>query len=243
MRFSANAIVAAALLLASSVTAISAGAQSLQMPSDAQIRAQMAKQQQDASAVLAQKVVPVKPGTLKADVPVIKAPPPVRTQSLDEVMQQYAEAKKGPQIKRGASDLIIFVSFSMPKEVLTELARQARASGAVMVVRGFKDGSLMETKRAALEVNRAGAPWEIHPELFKAFKVKTVPTFVVANAEAESVLDDGCSPEASYSSVSGDISVDVALDTIRRRAQPAIAKMAENRIAMIRARNQQGSLH
>ncbi|WP_432263169.1 type-F conjugative transfer system pilin assembly protein TrbC [Cupriavidus sp. TMH.W2] len=243
MRFSANAIVAAALLLAISLEVVPASAQSLQMPSDAEIRAQMAKQRQDTAEALGQKIVPVKPGTFKAEVPVIKAPPPVKTQSLDDVMKQYAEAKKGPQVKRGASDLIIFVSFSLPKEILTELARQAKATGAVMVVRGFKGGSLKATKLAALEVNRAGAPWEIHPELFKAFKVKTVPTFVVASAEAESVLDDGCSPEASFSSVSGNISVELALDTIRRRAQPSIAKLAESRLAMIRASNQPGPLH
>ncbi|WP_425953197.1 type-F conjugative transfer system pilin assembly protein TrbC [Ralstonia pseudosolanacearum] len=203
----------------------------------------MAKQRQEANAVLGQKIDPVKPGTFKAEVPVIKAPPPVKKQSLDEVMKQYADAKNGPQVKKGTSDLIIFVSFSMPKDILTELARQAKETGAVMVVRGFKDGSLRATKLAALEVNRAGAPWEIHPELFKAFKVKTVPTFVVASAEAESVLDDGCSPEATFSSVTGNISVELALDTIRRRAQPSIAKMAESRLAMIRASHHPGSYH
>ncbi|WP_431798272.1 type-F conjugative transfer system pilin assembly protein TrbC (plasmid) [Cupriavidus metallidurans] len=243
MRYSANVIAAAALLLANG-WAGTAIAQSLSLPPEAEIQTEMAKHREEAAAVLGQNIKPVKPGTFKVEVPTIKAPPPVRTQSLDDIMQQYAEAKKGgpAPAKRGANDLIIFVSFSMPKPVLTELARQAKETGAVMVVRGFKDGSLRATKLAALEVNRAGAPWEIHPDLFKAFKVTAVPTFVVASAEAESVLEDGCSPETAYSAVAGNMSVELALDTIRRRAQPTIAKLAENRLAAIRTKNQPGTL-
>jgi len=145
-------------------------------------------------------------------------------------------------VKAAGSDLVVFVSFSMPKEVLQELGRQAKETGAVLVVRGFKDKSLRKTKEAAFEVNAAGAPWEIHPELFKAFKVTKVPTFVVATAGASSVLDDGCAPDATYASISGNVSIELALDTIRMRAKPEVAKLAEARLAAIRKANEQPRL-
>lgn len=233
MAFSVNATAAAALLLATSFFSVGAFSQQLEMPSDAAIQQIMKEQAASRNATMAGKIDPVKAGTFKATVPVIEAPAPTKTESLDDVINRFNAAKDGPKVKPGANDFIIFVSFSMPKDTLERLARQARETGAVMVVRGFKNGSQMETKQAALEVNKAGVPWEINPNLFKAFKVESVPTFVVASAEAQSVLDDGCSPEATFTSITGDISAMLALETIRLRAQPAIAKLADNRLLQI----------
>lgn len=242
MAFSVNATAAAALLLATSIMSLGAGAQSMQMPSDAELQKLMGEQSAARTATLGGKIDPVKAGTFKTTLPVINAPPPSKTETLDDVVARYNNAKNESKGKPGQSDFIIFVSFSMPKDKLIELSRQAKETGAVLVVRGFVNGSMMQTKQAALDVNKAGVPWEVNPELFKAFKVEAVPTFVVASAEAESVLDTGCSPEATYTSVTGNISAQLALDTIRLRAQPTIAKMAENKLAQIHLRNAPGSV-
>ncbi|HIH2751027.1 TPA: type-F conjugative transfer system pilin assembly protein TrbC [Burkholderia lata] len=220
-------------------------ASGLSMPSDAQIRAKMAEKRQAMTDVLSQKIDPVKPGTFKTVVPDMHAPPPVHKPSLDDVLAQYNQVKDGHRPYKPGTDLLIFVSFSMPKDKLMELARQAKETGAVMIVRGFKNGSLLATKQAAFDVNQhAKVAWEINPNLFKAFQIKAVPAFVIANSHAEDVLDNGCSPDATYSSVSGDISVEIALEELRLHAQPEIAKEASKRLDDLHARAaHQVSLH
>lgn len=242
MAFSANATAAAALLLLTSVFCLDAFSQQMEMPSDEAIQKVMSEQAASRNATMGGKIDPVKAGTFKAKVPVINAPPPTKSESLDDVVARYNASKSGVKAKPGESDFIIFVSFSMPKDVLESLTQQAKETGAVMVVRGFKNGSEMQTKQAALDVNKAGVPWEINPNLFKAFKVDSVPTFVVATADAQSVLDDGCSPEATFTSVTGNISAVLALDTIRLRAQPSIAKLADLRLAQIKKKEAPGTV-
>lgn len=242
MAFSVNATAAAALLLATSFFAVNAFSQQLEMPSDDAIKKIMSEQAASRNATLGGKIDPVKVGTFKAVAPVINAPPPTKTESLDDVVARFNAAKNGGTAKPGENDFIIFVSFSMPKDKLISLAQQAKETGAVMVIRGFKNGSQMQTKQAALDVNKAGVPWEINPNLFKAFKIDSVPAFVVATSDAQSVLDDGCSPEATFTSVTGDISAMLALDTIRVRAQPSISKLAASRLAQIAKKDAPGSV-
>lgn len=166
---------------------------------------------------------------------------------LQQLLRQQEEAKEVMARKmRTGTDavpdeaLMIFVSFSMPEQVLKNLAEQARLVGAVMVLRGMVGGKLSSTQAAALKVNQAGASWEINPEAFTTFDVKTVPAFVLtANKDA---LDNGCAPDDSgqcspqntFSKISGDISVRLALDTMQRRSEiPLIRGLAQHRIALL----------
>lgn len=243
MRYFVSAIAAAALVVGSAALPICAWAQ-VGMPTDAQIKDQMLREQRAAlEAIQRGGATVAAPGAFKTDIPVAPTPAGAKTDNLDEVVRRYQSGQeKKPMMRPGEHDLLVFVSFSMPKEVLTELSRQAKEAGAVVVIRGFKDKTLSATKLAAQEVNKAGTEWDIHPELYKAFKVTKVPSFVVADASAASVLEDGCSPETSYASVSGNISIELALDTIRRRANPAIAQLAEARLKTIRSAAKPGML-
>ncbi len=241
MRFSASATAAAALLLALELAGLSAGANAQALPSDAEIKAQMAKQR--ANTMEALKMSPsqgAQAGNFKTEVPKV-APAPQRTQDLDALVKQY-QSGKPVDLPKSSHDLIVFVSFSMPPDILKELARQAKETGAVLVLRGFKDESLAATKQAALIMNQAGAEWDIHPDLFKSFKVAKVPTFAVAAADASSVLEEGCAPETTYATISGNISIQLALDTIRRRASRPIAALAEARLERIRMAGRVGSV-
>lgn len=163
---------------------------------------------------------------------------------LQALLQKHEHAKKilENQMKGGTyavpeDALIVFVSFSMPERVLKNLAQQAREVGAVMVLRGMVDGKLSATQDAARRVNAAGAAWEINPELFKTFDVQTVPAFVLTgNKDAINqgcAVDSSgqCSPTNTFSKVSGDISIEIALDTIRRRTDiPFIRGQAAKRL-------------
>ena len=266
MRFSASAIAALALSLdLTAALAQSAGAARPELqapaasrpaavpalPSEAQLQQMMAKQRQTWSAqgitAPAGAVPLVKPvaGGFKSDVP--GGTPTAQKKgatvdglaNLDDLVQRYKQASSAepPKTLAGRGDVVIFVSFSMPKQDLLELSRQAKEMGATLVLRGLKDNSADATRIAAADVNPGGVEWDIHPELFKQFKVTKVPTFVVANAKSGSLDEEGCSPEATYASLSGNISLEQALETVRRRARPDISAIAETRLAEYRAKN------
>ena len=191
------------------------------------------------------RIQPVPAGTFKANIPVAPATAPgAKRDNLDELVKRYNAGVSGeiPAELAKKGDVVIFVSFSMPKSILADLSRQAKEAGAVMVVRGMKDGSVNKTREAMAEVDAGGVEWEIHPDLFKTFKVTKVPTFVVANAKSGSLDEEGCAPEATYSAVTGNVSVELALDTIRRRAAPAIANLAGQRLDEMHKRNAQKAL-
>lgn len=169
--------------------------------------------------------------------------------SLPSVIERY-QNEQNRALRRMESDVpdvpedavLVFVSFSMPDNVLSALAKQARIVGATLVLRGMKSGSLHQTKDAALAVNRAGAAWQINPGLFESFGVKSVPTFVVTGNKE--VLDHGCPLDAadscslsgSYTSVSGDLSIELALQTIRLRTDiPYVRNLADDRLTRLKA--------
>jgi type-F conjugative transfer system pilin assembly protein TrbC len=128
------------------------------------------------------------------------------------------------------SDLLIFVSMSMPDKTLMEYSKQARRFRATLVLRGFVDDKLSSTQKRIMKLNAEGAEWQISPEPFKQFKITKVPTIVLANGEA-SILEDGCARQTTYASVSGDINLKAALDRMALYAQPTIATLAKRVIA------------
>jgi conjugal transfer pilus assembly protein TrbC len=104
----------------------------------------------------------------------------------------------------------IFVSTQMPRETLLELAREAGAAHAVIVLNGFggTDATLMSTQKFAKEINDAccqkqPARWVIDPVLTKRYHVVSVPTFVVGHGNTDN--------PGEYSKVAGEISLSQAL--------------------------------
>jgi conjugal transfer pilus assembly protein TrbC len=147
-----------------------------------------------------------------------------------EIAKRYANAEK--KARPHGVDLMVFVSFSMPTEVITELSRQAKQYGATMMLRGFADDSLVRTQQMVQAVNVGGAGWQINPDAFKIFKIDTVPAVVLATGDANSILEQGCAKPANYVAVTGNQSLDVALQTIRRRSQnSALASDANKRLS------------
>jgi len=71
---------------------------------------------------------------------------------------------------------IVFVSSSMPKTALQELALEAKKHKARLVLRGMVNNSMKETGNLAKEINH---PLDIDPKLFKKYGVSQVPTFAV----------------------------------------------------------------
>lgn len=133
---------------------------------------------------------------------------------LDALMNQYKAQMKGGRVQESSpqtskypdAGLIAFVSFGMPEASLKRLIQQASKAGAVIVVRGFYERSLMKTARRVSEL--AGdnkIDWRIDPKMFEQHDVSVVPAFVVYKSGEEALK------------LSGDIGLEGALDEILLR--------------------------
>ena len=137
--------------------------------------------------------------------------------------------------KRPASDLMIFVSMSMPEEMLRQYSEQATRFGAVLIMRGFVNDKMSDTREVLAKLNPSGAEWEINPEPFKTFKIDKVPAIVLATAESSSVTEDGCARPETYTAVFGNLAVVDALDRISLYGQKGTSAMAKDRLQQDRA--------
>lgn len=77
--------------------------------------------------------------------------------------------------RENAGQILAFVSFSMPTTSLKSLAQEAQQHNAVLVMRGLYQDSFVKT---AMKLQELGIAVDIHPELFEAYHVTSVPTFV-----------------------------------------------------------------
>ena len=157
----------------------------------------------------------IMPKTDALPKPVAKSP------DISQIAESYR--RMSPPTAAMPSDipeLMVFVSFSMPKETLERIVTQSEKSGAVLVLRGLKGNSLsrMGEELAAL-VGKRNVTAIIHPPAFKQFKVAQVPALVIARAaQATKIGNDGCAVSTSYIKVDGDVGQDYALDLIERQA-------------------------
>lgn len=124
-------------------------------------------------------------------------------------------------------ELMMFVSFSLPRETLQRIVSQSEKSGAVLVLRGLKGNSLTQMgEEIAKLVGDRNVTAIIHPPAFKQFNVKRVPAMVLARSgQATKIAEDGCAPATSFIKVDGDVTQEYALDLIEREA-PAWAEAA-----------------
>lgn len=186
------------------------------MPTDEQIKKAMA-QSNDAF----RRIDPQYQGLDK--IPLIQqAVPNVPVQKegsgidINTLVEQYSKVQQAPNAKPKGNDLMIFVSLAMPAESLERLTQQAERAGAVLVLRGLKNDSLKDTTAEIYKYERKHkAAWQINPPAFKKFDVSVVPTFVLAKAsQAIDAMADGCAPAGSFVAVSGDVTLDYALEAI-----------------------------
>lgn len=144
-----------------------------------------------------------------------------------------AKAAKPPAKRE--SDLLIFVSMSMPENMLMQYATQAKRFGAAMVLRGFVDDKLSLTRAAVQKLNASGAIWHINPQPFKTFKLEKVPAIVLTTADHTSLDKNECATPDSFTVIYGDMAIKDALDKMSILGQKKIAALAKSRILADRA--------
>lgn len=100
----------------------------------------------------------------------------------------------------------IFVSTTIPRSTLSELARQAAHAKATLVLNGFEPNArtLEATREFITRLNeeccaRNPSSWVIHPKLFEAFNVQKTPAFVLAEGQTAS--------KGTFVSVTGEMSL------------------------------------
>lgn len=195
-------------------------AKQFQIPSDDQLRKAMQEQLAKSRDVF-RKMEPGYKGLDKTPL-VQQAVPSIQPQKpgmdLSGLVRQYNAKIRPPSPASGKTDLLVFVSLSMPESSLMRLVRQAERAGAVLVLRGLKDNSFKVTSEEIRKYEqKAHATWQINPPAFTKFAVKSVPSFILVKADqALQTGVDGCAGAGAYAAVSGDVSLDFALERIIR---------------------------
>ena len=168
----------------------------------------------------------------------VPAPPRVNLPSTAAPTDIEALARAGARLgspsaqATAASPLRIFITLEMPRASLQLLTDQAARSGAVLVLRGLKANSMRETLAAVSSlIGERQVAWVIDPEAFTRHRIERAPTFVLSlddRADTATSCGTDCRTPPAFVSVSGDVSLDHALDTLARErpeARPLVAPL------------------
>ncbi len=112
----------------------------------------------------------------------------------------------------------IFVSTTLPRATLIQLAKEASLSKSILVFNGMGASAqdLPNLQKSIAEITEAccqnkTVAWVIHPKLYERYAVKVTPTFVVAKGDGKQSSD--------FALVAGDMSLGNALKFIAQGSQ------------------------
>lgn len=118
------------------------------------------------------------------------------------IVEQIVKNHKLDLTPKENTGLLIFVSFSMPKELLWSYMEQAITYNGRVVIRGLVDNSFKKTIQAMQLDNDRKLIVDVNPKAFAEYNVKQVPAIVLSNND-------------TYDKFTGSISVKHALEEIR----------------------------
>ena len=120
---------------------------------------------------------------------------------------------------------LIFISFSMPEELIREYIKDAKKYSGTLVLRGLIDNSIKRTVQKLREIENISTNSEnqksnlsiiIHPHLFKLYNIKQVPAIVLGEDNMGCILKyDDCAKSYKYDKISGSITIKYALEQIK----------------------------
>ena len=146
---------------------------------------------------------------------------PIDLEALARGYASQADAMTQAQGLATGPGLLVFVSLSMPRPTLQRLVDQAARAKASIVLRGFANGSLRDTVAQVQGlIGSRQVAVQIDPLAFDRFAVTRVPTFVLVRDGTRPVAcaSGSCAPADSFLRTSGDVSLDYALEHMRRSA-------------------------
>jgi conjugal transfer pilus assembly protein TrbC len=122
-------------------------------------------------------------------------------------------------ISKEQGQILLFVSSSMPATSLTQWFIQAQRLGAVVILRGLVNNSLLATKawlKPFIEQIQDEGGIEINPVAFEAFGILQVPAVVVTTGKLQCLSNEHCIAP-SFDVVYGNMSLYEALNAIAER--------------------------
>lgn len=131
-----------------------------------------------------------------------------------------------------SSNVLIFVSFSMPKESLRGWLREADRIKAPVIVRGLLHNSFRDTTKAVMDIisdNRGGI--QLNPLFFRRFHIEKVPAVVVIHSDC--LAQEMCD---SFDVIYGDVTLDYALKEIVNQ-DDQFSPLAESALQRLKEKN------
>lgn len=112
------------------------------------------------------------------------------------------------------SQVLVFLSFSMPERSLQAWLLQCKQSGATPVIRGLIHNSFKETITAIQKLSqKIGIGMQLDPILFNTFAITAVPAVVYVKDIPLCPANMNCKP-VDYDKLYGDVSLDYALEKL-----------------------------
>ncbi len=153
---------------------------------------------------------------------------------FDGMVRAQAEAERA---SIGTSPrFIAFASLSMPPAALKALVHDMALAGGVTVLRGFPDGNSENFKRRLAAIWSDGSDTGslgIDPRLFRAFAIKSAPSFVMIASDFSPCDGFDCtSAVPPHDRIAGNVSVAHVLETFAGGNGPgaALARMHLSRL-------------
>ena len=136
-----------------------------------------------------------------------------------------------PVFAGDSSQVLIFVSFSMPKTSLKSWMHDANTIHAPVIIRGLVNNSFKATTASIYELVKEGSGgMQIDPILFERFQIKKVPAVVVTQLVS-------CLPNQSclenYDVFYGDAGLEYALKQIEKQ-EDDISPIAEKALQTLK---------
>lgn len=161
---------------------------------------------------------------------------PIDLEALARGYASQADAMTQAQGLATGPGLLVFVSLSMPRPTLQRLVDQAARAKASIVLRGFANGSLRDTVAQVQGlIGSRQVAVQIDPLAFDRYAVTRVPTFVLVREGTRPVAcaSGSCAPADSFLRTSGDVSLDYALEHMRR-SPPGFGPAADSFLKRIK---------
>ena len=167
------------------------------------------------------------PDLPKIDLMNIKTP----SFNIEELAQQGHKitGMVDEQEERYESQVLVFISSSMPQKTIQNYLHQTREIGAALVFRGLINDSMKDTQAYWLKImgiNEDQTEIEkttekepiilIDPTLYERFDIKQVPITVVTESQIKPCQQNDC-PTPVYHSVTGDVSLAWSLGLVSRQ--------------------------
>ena len=106
-------------------------------------------------------------------------------------------------IAHAESKAYVFVSFSMPEQLLSETLKESTQYHLPVILNGLHHNSMPETMQKIMQLTQAvpQAQFQINPTEFDRFSIHQVPAVVVANGNCFDVIYGNLSLSESFTRI------------------------------------------